>query len=65
MLLKKDYEKGNLRIRLLFELFCFTYSTVLFQIEWNASTRPLEKATDIAGFYIKPKVSIWNLSTHM
>lgn len=25
------------------------------KVEWNASKRPLEKATDIAGFYVKPK----------
>ena len=26
------------------------------KVEWNATKRPLEKATDIAGFYVKPKV---------
>ncbi|XP_045193353.2 RNA-binding protein NOB1-like [Mercenaria mercenaria] len=27
------------------------------KVEWNASKRPLEKATDIAGFYVKTKKS--------
>ena len=31
---------------------------ILLQIEWGSTTRALEKPTDIAGFYLKPKVSL-------
>ena len=30
----------------------------MLQVEWNSTTRALEKPTDIAGFYLKPKVSL-------
>ena len=30
----------------------------VLQVQWTATSRPLERATDIAGFYLKPKVRI-------
>jgi len=35
---------------------------VWLQVTWTATARPLEKATDIAGFYLKTGVIVYTLS---